>query len=212
MATKVAQTPETTDAVLGDARIIYLILYVNDLAESRAFYEDQLRLRVIEADEGSVKFDVGQVILALHRARDYGIELAGRRDDSSDVVFLVDDVNAVRQDLETRGVTFVRRRTYEIGLVTDFYDPNGHRLMIYQPSDVALSWPSADKLRELWRLAGIGGAELIGAPSCVLAPDAAPRGLDGKPLIYLFMFVSNSDEAFAFYQGDLGLRAIERVH
>lgn len=212
MATELAPTRDAADAILGDARIAYLILYVNDLAESRAFYENQLGLRVLEADEGSVKFDAGQVILTLHPARDYGIELAGRRDDSSDVVFLVDDVNATRADLEARGVTFVRRRTYEIGLVTDFYDPNGHRLMIYQPSTVALSWPSADKLRELWRASGVGGAELIGPSSRVPAAGEAARGLDGKPLVYLFMFVPSSDEALAFYQGDLGLRAIERVH
>jgi len=209
MATQLAQTPDTIESALSEARVALLIIYVNDLAESRAFYESQLGLRVIEADEASVKLDVGQVILTLHRASDYGIELVGRRDDSSDVVFLVDDVNAVRSDLEARGVTFVRRRTYEIGLVTDFYDPNGHRLMIYQPSRTALGWPSAEKLREVWRLSGVGGSELIGPPS---RESTAASGLDGKPLAYLFMFVPSSDDALAFYQGALGLRAIERVH
>ena len=212
MTTAIAPAPETVDVALGDARVAFLILYVNDLVESRAFYETQLGLRVIEADEESVKFDAGQVILTLHRASDYGIELVGRHDDSSDVVFLVDDVNTVREDLESRGVTFVRRRTYEIGLVTDFYDPSGHRLMIYQPSTIALGWPSAEKLREIWHAAGVGGAALIGPPSRVPAAEETPRGLDGKPLVYLFMFVPSSDDAFAFYQGDLGLRAIERVH
>jgi predicted enzyme related to lactoylglutathione lyase len=211
MATELQPRVET-DNILADARIVYLILYVNDLAESRAFYEHRLGLRILEADEGGMKFDAGQVILSLQRAGDYGIELAGRRDDSSDVVFLVDDVNAVRADLETRGVTVVRRRTYEIGLVTDFYDPNGHRLMIYQPSTVALSWPSADKLRDVWRAAGVGGSELIGPAARAPEPGASARGLDGKPLVYLFMFVPSSDEAFAFYQGSLGLRALERVH
>jgi catechol 2,3-dioxygenase-like lactoylglutathione lyase family enzyme len=211
MATELQPRAET-EGLLAEARIVYLILYVNDLTESRAFYEQQLGLPVIEADEGAVKLDAGQVIISLQRAGDYGIELAGRRDDSSDVVFLVDDVNAVRADLEARGVTFVRRRTYEIGLVTDFYDPNGHRLMIYQPSTVALGWPSGDKLREVWRAAGVGGSELIGPASRVPAPGAGPRGLDGKPLVYLFMFVPSSDDALAFYRDALGLRALERVH
>lgn len=199
---------EETDAVLAEARVGYLILYVYDVAESRDFYERRLGLRVIEADEDTVKLDAGRVILALHRAADYGITLAGRRDDASDVVFLVDDLNAARADLEARGVSFIRRRTYEIGRVTDFYDPNGHRLMIYEPSATALSWPSAQKLREVWQACGRGGAALIG-------PAAAPAGaggLDGKPLVYLFMFVPSSAEADAFYEGALGLRPIERVH
>jgi predicted enzyme related to lactoylglutathione lyase len=162
-----------------------------------------------------VKLDAGQVILSLQRASDYNVTLTGRRDDSSDVVFLVDDVNAARQNLEARGVVFVRRRTYEIGLVTDFYDPNGHRLMIYQPSKTALSWASAKKLREVWQACGKGGSDLIG-PAAGPPPkpdkDSRPPGLDGKPLVYLFLFVPQSEEALSFYHGALGLPAIERVH
>lgn len=203
-------TQESTD-ILGGAPLVYLILYVNDLIESRAFYERQLGLRVIEADEDAVKLDAGQIMLYLHRARDYGITLGGRADDSSDLVFLVDDINATREALENRGVTFVRRRTYEIGLVTDFYDPNGHRLMIYQPSEKALSWPSGAKLRELWALAGKGGSDLIGPASAPLDKDK-PQGLDGKPLVYMFMFVPESDAALEFFQGRLGMRNIEQVH
>jgi catechol 2,3-dioxygenase-like lactoylglutathione lyase family enzyme len=193
---------------------VYLILYVNNLAESRDFYERQLGLRILEADEDEAKFDAGLVVLCLHRAADYGVTLAGRRDDASDVVFLVDDVNATRRALESRGVTFVRRRTYEIGLVTDFYDPNGHRLMIYQPSPTALSWPSGATLRRVWSAAGRGGSGVIGPPARRRGrgPARPPDGLDGKPLVYLFMFVPDSDAALAFYQGNLGLRAVERVH
>src|SRR5262245_20920087 len=122
MVTLTAQIRNEVGPNLAAARVVYLILYVHDLSESRRFYEDRLGLRVIEADETAVKFDAGMVMLCLHRASDYGVTLQGRHDDSSDLVFLVDDVNAVRAALEARGVTFVRRRTYEIGLVTDFYD------------------------------------------------------------------------------------------
>lgn len=199
---------------LAGSPIVYLIVYVNDLVESRTFYEEKLGLAILEADEDSVKLDAGRVVLCLHRASDYGVTLAGRRDDASDVVFLVDDVNSVRSALEARGVEFVRRRTYEIGLVTDFYDPNGHRLMIYQPSEKALSWPSGAKLRELWRASGHGTSALIGTPAVAQAPGdaAANRGLAGKPLAYLFMFVPDSADAVAFYQAILGLNAIESVH
>jgi catechol 2,3-dioxygenase-like lactoylglutathione lyase family enzyme len=200
---------QATD-VLAAAPLIYLIVYVNDLEESRAFYEQQLGLPTVESDEDSVKFDVGQVMLCLHRAGDYGVTVGERADDSSDLVFLVDDINAARKALEARGIKFIRRRTYEIGLVTDFYDPNGHRLMIYQPSEKALSWASGAKLRELWRTSGRGGSDLIGPASGAAAPGN--QGLSGKPLVYMFMFVPNSSDALDFYGGRLGLRAIEQVH
>src|SRR5207248_11357857 len=67
-------------------------------------------------------------------------------------------------------------------------------------------------LRHVWRAAGVGSANLIGPASRALAPGEQHHGLDGKPLAYLFMFVPNSDDALAFYQRDLGLRVIERVH
>lgn len=215
MSTAATQLLEETGEALAGAPVGLLMIYVDDLLESREFYEHRLGLRVIEADECAIKLDAGSVILWLARASDYGIALAGRSDDASDLVFLVDDVNAVRQALESRGVTFCRRRTYEIGLVSDFYDPNGHRLMIYQPSEKALSWPSGETLRRAWRTAGRGGSDLIGpmaSPSARPNEEAEPEGLDGKPLVYLFMFVPDSGEALAFYQGALGLRNIERVH
>ncbi len=215
MLTETERGVEQPQGALADARIIYLNLYVHDLGESRAFYEGKLGLRVLEADSYAVKYDVGQLILCLYRASDHGVALAGRRDDASDIVFLVDDINIAREALEARGVLFIRRRTYEIGFVTDFYDPSGHRLMIYEPSETALGWPSGDKLRAVWRASGRGGTALIGPaadPRSMSVQEMAAAGLDGKPLIYLFLFVPTSDQALAFYQGDLGLRSLERVH
>jgi predicted enzyme related to lactoylglutathione lyase len=208
------QTAVAGAPILGAAPIVFLIVYVEDVAVSRLFYERQLGLPLLEADEDSAKFDAGRVVLILHRAKDYGITLAPRSDDASDIVFLVDDINATRAALEARGVTFVRRRTYEIGLVTDFYDPDGHRLMIYQPSEKALTWPSADKLREVWRAAGRGGAALIGPPAVEIGDprEAASDGLAGKPLVYLFMFVPDSADAREFYHSVLGLNDVENVH
>ncbi len=203
---------------LEDARMASLIVYVHDLDESRAFYGDLLGLRQVvdEADEaGSVRFDAGVTVLDLRRAADYGITLAPQRDDSSDTVFLVDDVEAVSAALEKRGVTFARRRSYEIGKVIDFYDPNGHRLMLYEPSEKAMRSTSAPKMRAVWRAAGRGSAELIGPPAETVPVDAADleaRGLDGKPLIYFFVFVQDMAGANAFFEDALGFRALERTH
>jgi extradiol dioxygenase family protein len=213
MTTSTIPALQITSGVLAHAPVVYLILYVNDLAESREFYERRLGLRAVERDEDSVKYDAGGIMLCLNVASQYGVTVAGRHDDASDVVFLVDDVNAMRDALEQRGVDFVRRRTYEIGLVTDFYDPNGHRLMLYQPSDKALSWPSGQKLRDVWRAFGHGGADLIGLPSVVEdRGKAIASGLDGKPVVYLFMFVPDSAAALAFYNASLGLQSMEAVH
>lgn len=214
-ATWTVPAPAAAPGPLAGARVGYLVLYVNDIAQSSDFYGRKLGLRLIEGDEASAKFDAGLVIVSLQRAADYGVTLDGRRDDSSDVVFLVDDINETRQALEARGVEFSCRRTYEVGLVTDFYDPNGHRLMLYQPSTVALGWPSAYKLRDVWRACGRGGAELIGPPAGpppAAGPDGLPAGLQGKPLVYLFLWVPETHDAITFYEETLGLPAIERVH
>lgn len=210
------QTLEESSQVLADSRIIQIIVYVRDLAESREFYEKMLGLRVIESDDDSVTFDTGQVLLCLNRADDYGITLASQRDDSSDTVFLVDDIAAMRAALEKRGIVFARTRTYEIGAVIDFYDPNGHRLMLYQPSEHSLlRTPSGEKIRAVWRASGKGGSEPIGPAAETV--DATPAdleewGLDGKPLLYFFVFIGNMGEANNFYEASLGLRAFERTH
>jgi predicted enzyme related to lactoylglutathione lyase len=202
-------------SLLEDARMASLIVYVHDLAESRAFYGGLLGLRLVADEPGSVRFDAGETVIDLRPAAEHGITLAPQRDDSSDTVFLVDDVAAVTAALERRGVTFARKRTYEIGAVVDFYDPNGHRLMLYEPSEKAMRSSSAPKMRAVWRAAGRGSAERIGPPAAEVPVDAADleeRGLDGKPLIYFFVFVEDMEGANAFFEDALGLRALERTH
>src|SRR5262249_19246681 len=112
--------------MLENTRLTYLFLYVRDLAAARAFYSDTLGLRVIEEDADAVKYDAGRAILALNRADDYAIDLPDRRDNSTDIVFLVDDLDAVRAGLEARGVSFLPTDHYQVGAIADFYDPDGH--------------------------------------------------------------------------------------
>jgi catechol 2,3-dioxygenase-like lactoylglutathione lyase family enzyme len=204
-----------SDPWLAGSRIVQLNVHVSDLETSRAFYEQRLGLRKIEEDSESVKFDAGQTILCLNRADTYGIRLSSQRDDSSDVVFLVDDIQRMSAALEKRGVLFTRRRTYEIGSVVDFYDPNGHRLMLYQPSDHSMKSSSADKIRAIWRSCGRGKAEPIGPPAEAVTAsdkDLEEWGLDGKPLLYFFVFIKDREEAIDFYENRLGLHALERTH
>lgn len=137
----------TEPALLAERRVVYLFLYVRDLAASRDFFERALRLRVLEADERSVKYDTGEVILALNRAADYGIALPNEPDHSTDIVFLVEDLDAARAALEQRGVVFTETHRYEIGAISDFYDPDGHWFTLYETSAESLTWPSGDRIQ-----------------------------------------------------------------
>jgi predicted enzyme related to lactoylglutathione lyase len=201
--------------VLAGSRLVAVTVYVRDLAESSEFYERRVGLRPLYADDAMAIYDAGMVMLWLRAASDDGVVLTGYRDEATDTVFMVDDIARARTALEARGIEFFRNRTYEIGQVTDFYDPNGHRLMLYQPSEEALSWPSAGKLRAIWRSAGRGGAELIG-PAAVArtetVDDLVASGLSGKPLVYLFLFVDDPSRAVRFYNEALGMEALERAH
>ncbi|GAA0459565.1 hypothetical protein Ade02nite_13600 [Paractinoplanes deccanensis] len=198
--------------MLTGAPIVSLVMYASDVAASAEFYHQRLGLPSLPAAPGEARAGAGGLDLWLRPADRHGVRLFGRRDDSSDVVFLVEDLEATRSALEGRGVRFERRRSYEVGLVTDFYDPSGHRLMLYQPSPTALTWPSAPKLRAIWRAYGRGGADVIG-PSAGPAEGPPERtGLSGSPLSYLFMFENDQTAALGFYRDRLGLELLERVH
>ena len=194
--------------VLADTRMVSLVVYVRDVERSRDYYERLLGLTELSACADEARYDVGPVTLVLRRAADDGVPLPEGHDDASDVVFLVDDADAARSALERRGVEFAHRRTYGIGVVTDFYDPDGHRLMIYEPSGHALETPAGPTLRRVWREHGHGDSGRIG-------PAAGPalEGLAGKPLVYVFVFVHEIGATRRFYEDTgLGMSVMDRSH
>jgi catechol 2,3-dioxygenase-like lactoylglutathione lyase family enzyme len=208
--------------MLSESRMVYLFIYVSDLARSREFYETKVGLRVIEEDADCVKFDTGHVILALNRVADhpaYGISLPQGKDGSADIVFLVEDVWEMRNSLIERGVVFHPVDWYQPGGIADFYDPDGHWLSLYQPSAEAMSWPSGERIRSVVGLRrgrdaergieGFGGAPRAVERRNEVNPRLVERGLDGCELIYLFLFVYDAREAQRFYYDTLGLRAVE---
>ena len=202
--------PDAEGALAG-ARLVQVAVYVRDMAVSRAFYEEALGLELVEADEGSAVYDTGPARLRLRRADDEVVTLDGS-DPSADLTFLVRDLDAVRGALEARGVAFSETLRYVIGATTGFQDPDGHRISLYEPSSMAMTWPSGSKIRKLLRLggkdvAGYGsGAPAVGGPS---AADGSAEGLGGCELVYLFLFVPDAEEAIAFYHGVLGLPYLE---
>src|SRR6185503_9567414 len=97
--------------------------------------------------------DVGGTILALNRAKDFSMEVGGRPDDTSIIVFHVDDIDAMRSSLEARGVEFSGPTDrYDIGATATLYSPDGHCLGLYEPSEESLHWPSGDKIRAVLAL------------------------------------------------------------
>lgn len=198
--------------MLTDSRIVYLFLYVSDLAQSKEFFEATLGLSVLEEDAASVKYDCGHLILALNRADDYGVILPGEPDHSTDIVFLVNDLDEARDALEARGVKFTETHRYEIGAICDFYDQDGHWFTLYETSDEAMTWPSGDRIATVRRLQRAAAEQ---PSSTTVTEPAKPTAvnhqftLDGKPIIYLFLFVRNADEAFALYAQTLGLVDLE---
>lgn len=179
--------------VLSNSRIVYLFVYVSDLAMARRFYEDGLGLHAIEEDSSSVKYDAGNVVLALNLAAEYGVSL-GPRPDTTLLVFHTADIDATRAELEGRGVSFDRIERYEIGATTACYDPDGHCVTLYEPSEEAMSWPSGGVYRRLLKEAASGRGP----------------GLRTASLVYLFLFVPDTSAAARFYQETLGLRVIEQ--
>lgn len=206
-------TAEAGGATLAQSRVLFLFVYVDELARSETYYERTLGFRRTAIAAPGTTYDTGQVLLTLVPAAEHGVRLAKPHDDSTDIVFLVDDIAATATAIEGRGAAFERRRTYEIGSVMDFYDPNGHRLMLYEPSQHALETPAGSKIRALWRSRGIGSGNVIGPPAELVADPArlAELGFHGKPLIYLFHFIKEIAPSMGFMEEVLGLDAIHRT-
>src|SRR5262249_5796796 len=180
---------------MADPTLSGIVAYVRDLAASRTFYETRLGLPVVEADAQSARYSLGLVDLQLRAARTDGVQVEGHDDETSLIVVHVDDLDATRGALERRGVTLKPTLRYEIGATAALYDPDGHNITLYEPSEESLTWSSGERLRAILRTTEYRPA-----------PD---RSLNGAPLTYLFLFVRNTDEALAFYQRTLGLRVVE---
>ena len=195
--------------MLGNSKAVYIFFYVKDMAVSRNFFAEKLGLPVLEEDEGCVKFDAGGVILALNRASDFNIKLGDRPDDTSITIFHTYGVDALRASLEARGVEFSGpTERLDIGSTAPFYDPDGHCFSLYQPSDMAMMWPSANKIRSILHPTG-GSPVLLGK---VRPPDEdklVHQGMAGAKIIYQFLFVGDTGKAQAFYADTLHLPVLE---
>ncbi len=193
-------------------RAVYLFLYVKDIATSRRFYEEVLGLPVLEEEARAVKYDAGEIILALNIAADFGVVLGDEPNKSQLIVFHVGHIDSTRAALEAKGIAFTGpTERYEIGATATFYDPDGHCLLLYELSEESLTWPSADKIREV--LAGDSREHTL---LRVLDQHKRASDTDGDPpilgrnkVLYIFNFVTDYQAAKDFYGTTLGLRILE---
>jgi catechol 2,3-dioxygenase-like lactoylglutathione lyase family enzyme len=193
---------------LHGSKMLYVFVYVSDLEASRAFYETTLGLRVIEDDAGAVKFDAGEIIIALNRKSDAQTRVKNGPDDTSIFVFHVDDIDAMRSALATRGVEFSGPTVrYDIGATATFYDPDGHCFGLYEASRLALMWPSADRIRAIIARTSPQGDPI--STRGLAAAEGDSLSLRSRKMIYLFLFVKDTAESRRFYAEALGLPIVE---
>jgi catechol 2,3-dioxygenase-like lactoylglutathione lyase family enzyme len=178
--------------MLTDAKVSSLVIYARDLNASRAFYGETLGLHLLNVTDSTATYAAGRLVLEICSAAAEKVSLMDGFDDTSLIVFHVDDIDQMRAQLEDLGVQFDETLRYEIGATAACHDPDGHNITLYEPSAESMTWPSASKIHDLVRSGGDGYL------------------LRNRPVIYLFLFVRNANEAFAFYHDKLGLRVLEQ--
>ena len=111
---------------------------MSDLATSCRFYGETLGLTPLERSDTTAKFDMGQVILTLHREPTNMLVRLLRNSGrlmGDWVVFHVDDIKGTTAALQSRSVTFPAGiESSLIGDIAYFTDPDGYSLNVWKPS------------------------------------------------------------------------------
>jgi catechol 2,3-dioxygenase-like lactoylglutathione lyase family enzyme len=114
-------------------QISVVMLGVQDVTRSLAFYRDKLGLKVQREIPGFAFLDAGAVTLCLSEpaAKVRGGHVAG----AGEIVFSVEDVTAAYQALRGKKVQFTHepRSITPTTRVANFDDPDGNHLSIYGP-------------------------------------------------------------------------------
>jgi catechol 2,3-dioxygenase-like lactoylglutathione lyase family enzyme len=113
-------------------RIGIVMLGVQDMAASVAFYRDRLGLAVKGQMESFAFLDAGPLTLCLSGAlAKASSQIVG----ATEVVFSVESVRSAYKALKDKGVTFVNEPRAVAGpnWAANFTDPDGHKLSIFGP-------------------------------------------------------------------------------
>ena len=101
-------------------KLAEVVVYTQDMARATAFYKDTLGLEPTFESDHWTTFDTGACTLALHAGSE-----------APDPTFLVDDLDAARENLDAAGVDVTEIREPMPGLrVFDARDPDGNRFSI----------------------------------------------------------------------------------
>lgn len=118
---------------LNLTKVGYLIVYVNDVEKSAAWYSEKLGIPAGHVEKGWGELQTAGFTLALHGSEK---PLAKLPETAPTVVFSVDDIRAAHAALETAGVKpsalhSVCEFDGKVGVSADFADLDGNRLSVY---------------------------------------------------------------------------------
>ena len=121
---------EQTDYKL--TQLSHVMLGVQDVTRSLAFYRDKLGLTVQHEIPGFAFLNAGAVILCLSEP---AAKVRGQVAGAGEIVFSVDDVTAAYQALRAKGVQFTHepRSVTPTARVANFDDPDGNHLSLFGP-------------------------------------------------------------------------------
>ncbi len=107
-------------------KVGYVIVYVDSMEKQLRFWKDKLGFKTLyESPEWSeIEFD--NLVLALHQSSDTEPRDTG-------IVFIVDDISVVVNELRRKGVKVTEPRDIEVGMEAVFNDPEGNIYHIFQP-------------------------------------------------------------------------------
>lgn len=116
---------------MPDFRLI--VLYVDDVAKSAAFYADLLGRQPVERSENFAMFPLPPVMLGLWTRREV-VPAAAGASGTMEIDFGVSDAKAVtacHADWKTRGLRIAQEPTeVDFGFTFVALDPDGHRLRV----------------------------------------------------------------------------------
>jgi predicted enzyme related to lactoylglutathione lyase len=109
----------------------FVIVPTKDFDTAVAFYRDVIGLEESKqwGDMPGKEFETGNLTIAVMQSDAFGIEFAPH---THPIAFHVDDVEAARKELESRGVEF-QADTIDSGVchMAPFSDPDGNGLMLH---------------------------------------------------------------------------------
>lgn len=110
---------------------VHALIYAHDAPTARAFFRDVLGLDFLDGGDGWLYFVLPPAELACHPGP--GL-IAGREQGRTELFLMCKDVEAIRRELEARGVEFVAPVTDEgYGLMTRLKVPGFGELGLYEP-------------------------------------------------------------------------------